>query len=32
MYEWLIKVSGWFEPILKALIGFALIKYIILDW
>ena len=32
MYERIVEWGIWFEPIIKGLLGIALIKYIILDW
>jgi len=32
MINWLIQQETWIGPILNVLIGFACLKYIILDW
>lgn len=29
---WLTSQDAWISPILKVLVGFACIKYIIIDW
>ena len=32
MIEWLITQEEWINPILKTLVGFACIKYLLFDW